>query len=522
MFVSKPHNLLVMRLRDPTEVLKTIPVAKPLLHKGAEFTVVPHKMPVFRLLRNMGLTPPHPVDTYYDWPISPASGYKPLAAQKETVRFLTSHSRAYCLSGMGTGKTISSLWAFDFLRSQGDARKLLVIAPLSTLERVWGDELFHHFRHLTVKVLHGSADKRRNLLAEPADVYIINHDGSKVIEDSLVSRQDLDTVIIDELSQVARNSGTKIWKALSKIIKGRERVWGMTGTPTPNEPTDAWGQARMITPSTVPPYFSHFRDQVMRQTSVFTWVPRDNANEIAFKALQPAIRFKRDDCVDLPPVTFETRQVALGRDQKAVYDSMLERLWAEYNGGEITAVNEAVKAMRLVQICCGAATSPDGSVVFIPPKERVQVLLDIIEESASKTIVFVPFKAALKSLHQEVSKHYTAEMIYGEVSKSDRDRILGDFQTQDHPQVLIAQPAAMSHGLTLTAASVIVWFAPVTSAETYEQANARITRPGQIHNQLIVNIQGSALEHRMYNRLRSKVSMQGALLEQFRNKTFNP
>ena len=143
------------------------------------------------------------------------------------------------------------------------------------------------------------------------------------------------------------------------------------------------------------------------------------------------------------------------------------------------AVNEAVKTMKLVQIAVGGVYDADGNTITIPPKARVQALLEVIEEAASKVIVFVPFKSALRSLHEQVSKHYTAEMIYGEVSKPDRDRILGDFQHGTDPQVLIAQPAAMSHGLTLTAASVIVWFAPITSAETYEQANARITRPGQ-------------------------------------------
>jgi SNF2 family DNA or RNA helicase len=175
--------------------------------------------------------------------------------------------------------------------------------------------------------------------------------------------------------------------------------------------------------------------------------------------------------------------------------------------------------MKLVQICCGAAYDSDGNTIVIPPKGRVQELLTIIEEAASKVIVFVPFKSALKSLHAEISKHHSAEMIFGEVSKTDRDRILGDFQQSPDPQVLIAQPAAMSHGLTLTAASVIVWFAPITSAETYEQANARITRPGQKHNQLIVNIQGTRLEARMYDRLKKKVSLQGALLEMFREQS---
>ena len=826
MIVNQKHRVLVLHLRDPSQVLNLIPTAKPLLHKGRELTVVPHRMTEYRLLKNLGLNPPHPVDYYYDWP----GRYTPLAAQRETVRFLTSYQRAYCLNDLGTGKTLSSLWAFDFLRTQGEVNKMLIVAPLSTLERTWGDEIFNHFSHLQFNVLHGTAAKRRVLLSDQTvDCYIINHDGVKILEDDLRQRLDIDMVVIDELAQVARNSQTDRWKALRALAGNRKWLWGMTGTPTPNAPTDAWAQARLITPSSVPPFYAHFRDMTMRQTAAYTWVVRDEANDIVHKALQPAVRFRRDDCIDLPPVTYETREVALTRDQQAVYDSMLAKLYAEYQGGEITAVNEAVKTMKLVQIACiayntpvltrtgwkaiqlvtdedevwdgeewvsqagaalmgqkptvecygvrmtldhrvlttagwqtaeevlhakssqrpyratvrlpdgyfprrdldwqdqvrnmvmpmrlrepscsskpilaetathaptelrlssrqrnaqdvphagvqqllqnaaqvlrtkrqglselrrawdnrvrtvagvvreflgghgadtptwadprpcgqqrpvltgklsvgyghsavkqqtdqhhggyatrthelvrcsqssgagtwnsvqpalhagvatgkslsdprqavdvydlincgprnrftvlgsdglplivhncGAAYDADGNTVVIPPKARIQTLLDVIEEAASKVIVFVPFKSALRSLHAEISKHHTSEMVYGEVSKPDRDRILGSFQHGTDPKVLIAQPAAMSHGLTLTAASVIVWFAPITSAETYEQANARISRPGQKLNQLVVHIQGTALENKMFNRLRKKVAMQGMLLDMFRESS---
>lgn len=515
MIINPKHRVLVLNLRDPSTVTNIIPHAKMLRYRGHDLVVVPHQMTEYRLLKNLGLNPPHPVDTHYAWP----GQYQPLDAQRETVRFLTSHQRAYCLNDLGTGKTLASLWAFDFLKQQGEVNKLLVVAPLSTLERTWGDELFSHFPHLNFTVLHGTAQRRRTLLAySQTDVYIINHDGVKILEEDLKQRPDINMVIVDELAQVARNAQTDRWKSLRVLLTNRKWAWGMTGTPTPNAPTDAWAQARLVTPSTVPPYFAHFRDATMRQTAAYQWVVRDEANDIVHRAMQPAIRFKRDDCIDLPPVTFETREVALTKDQQSVYDSMLAKLYAEYKGGEITAVNEAVKTMKLVQIACGSAYDADGNPVHITPKARIRALLDIIEEAASKVIVFVPFKSALKALHAEVAQHVSAEMIYGEVSKTDRDRILGDFQHGVHPQVLIAQPAAMSHGLTLTAASVIVWFAPITSAETYEQANARITRPGQKFNQLIVHIQGTALETRMYRRLSKKVSMQGTLLDLFREQ----
>lgn len=514
MITNTRHKVLVLRLKDPSRVLSIIPTAKPFLYKGQELTVVPHGLTEYKLLKNLDLDPPHPVDAYYPWP----GAFAPMAAQRETVRFLTAHNRAYCLNDLGTGKTLSALWAFDFLREQGLAKRLLVVAPLSTMERTWGDEIFRHFPHLHFVTLHGTSDRRRMLLRNPAaDVFIINHDGVKVIKEALVERTDLDTIIIDELAQVARNSQTDRWKALKALIDKRERIWGLTGTPTPNAPTDAWAQCRLLTPSTVPTFFASFRDMTMRQTSTYNWVIRDEALDLVHQAMQPSIRFKREDCLDLPPVMYETREVPLSKDQQAAYDSMMSQLYAEFQGGTITAVNEAVKAMKLVQICTGSIRGDNDTIVTIPPKARVNALLDIIEEAPSKVIVFVPFKAALRALHAEVSKYHPAEMIYGEVSKNDRDRILGNFQKSDQPRVLIAQPAAMSHGLTLTAASVIVWFAPITSAETYEQANGRITRPGQVHNQLIMHIQGSRLEARMYQRLQKKVALQGALLDMFKD-----
>ncbi len=436
---------------------------------------------------------PHPVDSCYQWP----GDFAPMATQRETMRFLTAHARAYCLNELGTGKTLASLWAFDFLRERGQAKRLLVVAPLSTRERTWGDEIFRHFPHLLFVILHGTAERRRMLLRNPsADVFIIDHNGVKDINEALDAMTDIDTVIIDELAQVARYAPTDRWKALRALSEKRERIWGLTSNPTPNAPTDAWAQCRLLTPSTVPTYFAEFRDMTMRQTANYSWATGEDAVDIVHQAMQPSIRFKREDCTDLPPVMYETREVPLSKDQQEAYDSTISQIYAEYQGGQITAVNEAVKAMKLVQIGCGSADGDDGNTVVNPPKARINALLDIIEEAPSKVVVFVPFKAALWALHDEVSKYHAAEMIYGEVPRSVQDRILGNFQKSSHPRVLITQPATMSDGLTLTAATVIVWYAPITSAETYEQANGRNTRPSQQHNQLIMHIQSSRLEAR--------------------------
>ena len=427
------------------------------------------------------------------------------------------NKRAFNLSELGTGKSLASLWAYDYLKKAGQLNKALVISPLSTLERTWGDELFNHFPHLTFAVLHGTKDKRIKLLKEDFDVYIINHDGVGIIEPELKNRTDIDLVIVDEVAQCARNAGTTRWKKINTVVnrhKEPRSCWAMSGTPTPNAPTDAWAQCRLVAPESVPPYFNRFKAQVMRQISQFQWLPKPEATQIVREIMQPAVRFTRDECLDLPPIMFETRTVPLTPEQNKAYKEMVTRMRTQADNGEITAVNEAVKMGKLVQIACGVVYANDGSEVTIPSSPRVQETRDIIDAAEGKVIVFVPYVSSVKMVAEELSKDFSVEVIYGGVKKTERDRIFKAFQKSDEPKVLVAQPAAMSHGLTLTAASTIVWYSCTTSNETFEQANGRINRPGQKMNNFIILLEGTPVETRVYSRLRKKQKMQGALLDE--------
>lgn len=513
MLVWNSKNALILKLRDPDRVLNVIPTAKAFTVKGKPYVAVPHKLVETRLLRNLGYEAPAPIRHRYDWP----GRFTPFEAQREAAAFLSMYDRAFNLSELGTGKSLASLWAYDYLRSIGQLNKVLVVSPLSTLERTWADEVFQHFPHLTSAVLHGSRDKRIKLLNTDVDVYIINHDGVQIIEPHLQDRPDINLVIVDEIAQAARNAGTDRWKAINKVInrhKVKRACWGMTGTPTPNAPTDAWAQCRLIVPEKVPPYFNRFKGQVMKQLTQFTWVPKPEATEIVHDVMQPSVRFTRDECVDLPPLMFETRAVNLTKEQDKAYKEMMTRLRTEADEGEVTAVNEAVKMAKLVQIACGVVYANDGSEVTIESKPRIDETREIVRQAEGKVIVFVPFVSSVNHVADQLRKEFTVEVIHGGVNKSERDRIFAAFQKGRDLKVLVAQPAAMSHGLTLTAASTIVWYAPVTSNEVFEQANGRINRPGQKMNNFIIMLEGTPVEKRIYQRLRSKQKMQGALLDE--------
>lgn len=508
--VSKAQRAIVLNPANPAMLCNLLPVAKPVPFRGQTLYAVPHDVDVVRLLRNVGVQAPSPILYQYDWPCAFPEG--PFAKQKLAAAFMTLNPRAFNLSQMGTGKSITTLWAFDYLRHIGKRHRMLVVAPLSTLERTWGDEIFTHFPHLEFCVLHGTAARRRKLLAKPADIYIINHDGVEVVAKDLAKRDDIDVVTVDEIA-VYRNSQTDRYKALEALCLPLDRtVWGLTGTPIPNAPTDAWAQVRLVNPGRVPKYFGQFRERTMIKITPYKYTARPEALDMVREAMQPAIRYTRQE---LPPTKPEMRHVDMSAEQKKAYEDIRLRLKTEAEEGTIRAVNQADKLMKLVQVAAGAVYDTEGNPVILENNARIKEVLSIIEQADGKVIVFVPFIAALHNLRNAIHKHYPTELVYGGTSKAERDDAFWRFQHQDKIEscVLVANAAAMSHGLTLTKANVVVWFAPTVSHETFDQANHRIIRPGQEHETFIVMLEGTKVERDIYARIQQRQNMQGLLLQ---------
>ena len=504
---------LVIQTPDPWLVLQKISTAVQ-LDDGR--IGMPHGINEVTKLAYLGIRAPSPIEHYYDWPREKTLIPNPFAHQKETSGFFVTYPRSYCFSSIGVGKTLSAAWAADYLIREGFGHCALVVSTLSSLERTWGDALYFHLRHRKFKVLHGSADKRRRLLAQPAEFYIINYAGVGVIQKELAARPDIDIVILDEIAECGKKN-TGLWKSLERLIYPDNRppipyVWGMTATPIPNSPLDAYPQARLVTPATVPKFFTQWKNLVMDHQSTYIWTPRTESTKIVYEAMRPAIRFKRDECLDLPPTIYSTRDVELSADQKKHYKEISKELYTEINGAGVSAVNEGVKLGKLLQVACGCVYASDGSPQVIDAANRIEVLKEIIEQCNERIIVYVPFTAVTAMLVRELNKHWNFVSVTGDTPKGERDRIFKDFQSADADVDIVAHPGTMAHSLTLTEASTIVWFAPVDSNRIYEQANGRITRAGQKYTANIIHLAGSAVERRMYKRLQERQTSQGLLL----------
>lgn len=489
--------------------------------RHGESLILPHERDTVRLARNLGHAVPAPIITQYDW-----NGDSPFRTQMVTAAMLTMQPRAYVLSEMGTGKTRATLHAANFLMLTGDVRRTIVVAPLSTLVQVWDNEIFRYFNHLRTGILHGTKAQRLKVLAQDHDVYIINHDGVQTILPELIAKG-FDLCVIDELAAF-RNARTDRWKSLNLLVNGGMRkgsalpiqpiafAWGLTGSPTPNDASDAWGQCRLLSPHKVPPFFKAFQRQVLTQITQFKWIERPEAKEIVHEAMQPAVRYKRDDCVELPEVSYQSRQVKLSAEQQRVYSEMMKKLKLGFQEGTVTAANEGVLFSKLLQVASGWVYTNDRKVVSLPNQDRIDQLLEVLDEAEGKVIVFVDFIHAAEQVYDILLKSKVhASLVTGQTPSNARNHIFTAFQSAAFPRVLVAHPRCMAHGLTLTAANTIVWFTPTTSLETYEQACARITRPGQTRKSLIVHLTGTPVESKLYRRLQQKATTQGSLLEMF-------
>jgi SNF2 family DNA or RNA helicase len=213
------------------------------------------------------------------------------------------------------------------------------------------------------------------------------------------------------------------------------------------------------------------------------------------------------------------REAPLTPQQEKYYKQLKKKMAMEAAGESVTAVNAAVVINKLLQISGGAVYTDAGEVVEFDVSNRLNVILEVIEEASHKILVFVPFTHTIELLKTFLNKHgVTSEIIAGSVNPNKRSDIFDAFQTKQDPRVLIIQPQAASHGVTLTAADTIIWYAPVPSVEIYLQANARIDRPGQKNNMTIVNIVGSDIESKLYNMLQNNIDNHNKIVDLYRQE----
>jgi len=441
--------------------------------------------------------------------------FKPFEHQLTTILFLLRNKRAYVFNGLGSGKTASAIWAYDILRYTNKVKRMLVIAPLSILETVWLEEVRNIAPHLRPTIMHGPKESRLQALKSNANIVITNHDCVRTYWEEII-QTNFDIIVIDELTAFKHNSSRS--RAMRRISKAVKSVWGMTGTPITTGAMDAYGLGLAVNPSKLPtPYMTKFRNMVMYQIDMYNYEHKEGWETVVHNALQPAIRFKTEECIDLPPITFETRIVNMPKETEEAYNNMVKEQLHELKTGTITAVNAGVKFSKLLQIAGGTAIDEEGNIHSLPCNSKLNELISVIQESGNKLIVFCQFVAQITLIERYLKdKKYNVSSISGKVPVSQRAKIFKDFQHAD-TEVLIAQVSTASHGVTLTSASYILYWTPVMGVEKYVQSIGRVRRAGQSENQHIIKLISCKIEKELYRKLDSGTLTNEDILDMYTN-----
>lgn len=489
------------------------------------YLLLPHDLRNTLMARHLGFSVPSPM-MHYDYE---SLEDKPFLVQTRSCELMVENPRSYNLNDKGTGKTATALWAWKFLKQSGHVNKMLVVAPRSTLWFTWAAEVLKRLPGVKVSVLYGKkhatkAD-RLKALAEDADIYVINHDGFRVVREELEKRTDIDVLCLDEVAVYRNNSDrSKQMRAFANIAGRFKYVWGMTGSPMPQEPTDVWGQAKIVTPNTVPSRRNACRSMLMQQLSQYVWRPKPNAIQDAFNMLQPSVRYALDEVVELPELITRDINVDMTKSQGKVYEAVRKDLVAMVADGTIKAVNQGTALGKLLQVAGGWVyhTREDHSRGFtrLDASLRVAALIDEITSSAHKVLVFVPYRHAIEGLHgifdrlnadPKTALGFDHCMVHGETQ--DRDQLLNAFQNTEQYKVMLVHPGCIHHGVTLTSADTAIWYSPILSFDQYDQANARFRRIGQKHKQHLLHLVSTPVERKCYRLLNAKDTLQDKLLD---------
>lgn len=465
---------------------------------------VPWTQDVCELLAR--LRAPHlaPICVHYHWP----ARFEPFPHQYRVGGFLSTHRRAFCLADMGTGKTISGVWAFDWLYRQQKAKRILVICPLSLMRLTWAAEFANGAPQYKVTVLHHTDPiRRRQLVRDDAVVHVVNYDGVELLYDELMAN-DYDIVLVDESTAYANIN--RRWRFARPLVAQSRYAWLFTGTPAVQSPLKAYGQVKLLYGDAWDTTLTAFRDATMVQLSKYKWVAKIGWADTVHAVMQPAIKVnKRDVLKDLPPVVHTTREVPLSAGQKRLMSDLRKSRMTTSNAASISAVHAAALRVKLVQIASGTVYDDNGQSVELDMSARLAETIDIIETVRemedltrapnNKVLVFCAFVHTAERVARELgAKGLKVAVLHGGVSLAARTKAIEDFQLRRDVDAIVAMPDVLSHGLTLTAASTIIWWSPIDKAETAMQANNRMDRPGQKDPMQIIRLQGSSAEEVIY------------------------
>lgn len=415
----------------------------------------------------------------------------PYAHQREAVAAAMQHfergRRGFALlMEMGCGKTLASLELAARLHITSGVERVLVVCPSSVVP-VWSREVAAYLPGAESRELLGTRAKRIEALEQlawlasqgaPLIVAVVNYESAWRLETELAAWSP-DLVIADE-SQRIKGHATKQTKGVTRIGRGAGYRLALSGTPVTNGPLDVFAQWRFLDESVFGPSYYAFRARyaVMGGFEGKQVVGYKALDVLTRRAHSIAYRVTKADALDLPETTDVTIPVTLTSDERRVYDQLARESVAELEAGEVSVTNVLTRLLRLQQVASGSVPSDDGTTALLG-HSKVDAAVELAEDAASgggKAVVFCRFRSEIERIAARLPGSLT---LTGDTPQSERGELVRRFQEDGDARVLVAQIQVGGAGITLTAATTMVFCSTSFNYAETVQAKARIHRIGQ-------------------------------------------
>ena len=440
---------------------------------------------------------------------------------------------------MGTGKSKILIDTMSMLYDRGEIEAALIIAPKGVYKNWEQNELPVHLpTHIVhdiimwspaqtqknLKNLERAFDRSENLKIVVMNIEAFSTDkGTNFALEFAKARRILMTV--DE-STTIKNRTAKRTKNVVTVGKAAKYRRIMTGSPITQSPLDLYSQCEFLGPYILG--FQSFwtfqnRYALMVKRSVGTHsfnkiTGYQNLNELGELIEKFSYRKRKEDCLDLPDKIYTKRSVELTDKQAKIYGQLKRQALADLDNGTVTAQHVLTQLLRLQQVCSGFVKLDDGSIEEIGGN-KLNELMEALEEIDGKAIIWANFTHDILAIEKALIKEYGADSVrtyYGETKVDDRQQMVRDFQNMEHPlRFFIGQPRTGGYGLTLTAATTIVYFSNGYDLEVRLQSEDRAHRIGQKNNVTYIDIvTENTVDEKILRALRQKINIATDVLKE--------
>ena len=468
---------------------------------------------------------------------------EPYQHQIDTLK-LSANENLYALFlEMGLGKSKILLDNIAILFKEKKISGAVIVAPKGVLDN-WGrNEIDKHLpddveREVLVwqpnHTQRWTKDFKRMVEEDSTgklNIFLINVEalatdkGCKHVEHFMVTH---DTMLVIDESTTIKNPKAKRTKNLIKLAPLADYRRILTGFPITKAPLDLYSQCYFLSPELLG-YSSFYAFQAryaitqrkrLGSHSFDHVIGYQRLDELQDQLQNFSIRYRKEDCLDLPEKVYTKRYVDLSDEQLKAYVQMKQRAIMEIEGTTFSSVNALTQLMRLQQVVAGSLRDDDGQVIHLK-NNRLQAVLDILEETDGKVVIFAVFQTDIERLQEEIARKYGIESVatyYGQTPQNERQDIISRFQDPESDlKYFISNPHTGGRGITLTEAKVLIFYSNSYDLELRIQAEDRIHRIGQNHSCTYIDlVSKNTVDEKILDSLLKKVDISNQILGEVR------